>query len=393
MSNKVNKTSKKKRNYKIASERFFRFPQKKKCIGSKNKLSSGLILVLLISLGAPLALVTASPGVHVQVPGSPLAPNQPVYIEFFTDPGEDGTIQLDITKPPLLAIFWQSGPISIAGGLLYDVTAPGFTDPGTYVVSASVTLAGGGGTIYGSTTFEVSGGGTPGGPPGGTPGFDYNLEVSPPVREVVKGEPAHYDVEVIYSNPSFSGTVVTVQISGLGPDMQWHMEPGGHLVITTSDATPPGHYTFDIVGEAQGVVRQTSATIIVREEEQPEEPPPEEHPEEHPPEEHPEEPPPEEHPEEHPPEPQEDHPPEEYYPDEGEQMRWPEEPEEPAGAMFLSNPLYLIIVALFVIIIVLIVVLRKPTSPKPQTSTKYCAKCGAPLKPGDAFCSSCGERV
>ncbi len=390
MSNKVNYTPRRKRNYRIDSERFFHFLQRKKCIGSKKKLSYGLILILLISLGAPLAFVTANPGVHVQVPQSPLAPNQPVYIEFFTDPGEDGTIQLDITKPPLLAIFWQSGPQPITGGLLYDITAPGFSDPGTYVVSASVNLAGGG-PIYGSTTFEVSGGGQPG---GGQPGFDYDLEVLPPVTEVEKGETAQYQVSVIYSNPAFSGTVVTVQVEGLGPGMNWHMEPGGQLFITTSPETPPGDYTFDVVGEAQGVVRQTNATIIVREgpeEPPPEEPPPEEHPpEEHPPEEQPPEPPLEEHPPEQPPE---EHPPEGYYPEEERTALQEEQPSESAVVALLQNPLFLVVIALILVIVILLIVLRRPKSQPLQPSTRYCSKCGTPLKPGDAFCGSCGERV
>jgi hypothetical protein len=317
--------------------------------------------VLVLSLYIPLAFVVASPGVHVQVPQSPLAPNQPVYMEFFTDPGEAGTIQLDITKPPLLAIFWQSGPIPISGGILYDVTAPGFTDPGTYVVSAYVTLSGGGGNLQGSTTFEVVAGGQPG---GGQPGFDYNLEVQPPVTEIGQGEIAHFQVIVIYNNPSYSGTMVSINLTGLGPGMQWHPEPGGHISISTSHETPPGTYHIDIIGEAQGIVRQTVATLIVRG--GPEEPPPEEHPEEPPPEEHPPEPPeehPPEPPEEHPPEPPEEHPPEppdEYPPEQWEPERWEgEQHEESTVTALLSNPLYLIIIALMVIIVLLIVALMR----------------------------------
>ncbi|KYK36249.1 MAG: hypothetical protein AYK19_09200 [Theionarchaea archaeon DG-70-1] len=346
------------RNYKIVPKRGFYALKRRMSTKSVNMISYGIAFVLVISLLTPF-LVKANPGLTVQVPQSPLAPNQPVYIEYFTNMGEDGTIQMDITKPPLLAIFWQSGPMPITGGLLNSITAPGFSDPGTYVVSASVTLAGGGGTIHGSTTFEVLAGGQPGQPPGG-PGFDFHMEVMPPVTEVERGEPAHYEIIVHYSDPSYSGIPINIHVTGLGPGMQWHTTPMGQLTITTSHETPPGDYMFEIVGEAQGVVHQVVATLIVRErpeehppEPPPEEPPPEEHPEEHPPEPPPEEPPPEEHPPEH----------EEYPPYEPEPERWEGQyPEESGLTALFSNPLYLIIAALVVIIILLIIALMRRTS-------------------------------
>ena len=362
-------------------------------------ISCSIVIALLISLFTPFALVTASPGLVVQIPQPIVAPNQPVYIEYFTALGEDGTIQMDITKPPLLAIFWQSGPMPITGGLLNSITAPGFNDPGTYIVSASVSLTGGGGTLTASASFEVVAGGQPqpGQPGQPGPGFDFNLEVNPPIREVERGDTAHYEIIVIYSDPVYSGTPIQLHISGLGPDMEWHSTPTGQISITTSPNTPPGTYMIEIVGEAQGIAHQTTATLIVREG------PPEPPPEEPPPEEHlPEEPPPEEHPpEEHPPEdiPPEEHPPEQpeegYYPPEqpDEGYREGGQPEESGLAAVISNPLYLIIFLLIIVIVVLVIVLRKPTQTPPPSSTKYCSKCGAPLKPGDSFCSSCGERV
>jgi hypothetical protein len=356
----------------------------------QNMIVAITLLGLLLYLGTPLYMVTASPGAHVNVPQSPLSPNQPVYIEFYTDPGEDGTIQLDITKPPLLAIFWQSGPIAISGGLLYNVTAPGFNDPGTYTVSASVNLSKGG-TIYASTTFEVLGGAPPGQP---GPGFDFQLEVSPPETEVERGDTAHFQITVVYSNPSYSGTLIHVDVTGLGPGMQWHSTPGGQLSITTSHETPPGDYHIEVIGEAQGVVRQAMIVLFVREE-PPEEPPPEDHP--------PEEPPPEDHPpEEHPPEepPPEDHPPEDH-PPEAQPEGYPQQQtfQEPAsgqnGSSFFSNPLYLALMGLVVVVVLLalILVIRRPPPPPRQASQNYCSKCGAPLKADDSFCSSCGARV
>ncbi|MBU7022973.1 MAG: zinc ribbon domain-containing protein [Theionarchaea archaeon] len=361
----------------------------------QNMIVAITLLGLLFYLGTPLYTVTASPGVHVSVPQSPLSPNQPVYIEFYTDFGEDGTIQLDITKPPLLAIFWQSGPIAISGGLLYNVTAPGFSDPGTYTVSASVNLSKGG-TIYASTTFDVLGGAPPGQP---GPGFDFQLEVSPPESEVERGDTAHFQINVVYSDPSYSGTLIHLDVTGLGPGMEWHSTPGGQLSITTTHETPPGDYHIEVVGEAQGVVRQAMIVLFVREEPQ-EEPPPEEPTPEEP---QPEEPPPEEPPPE---EPQEEPPPEEPPPEEHPPEAQPEEyPQQqtfqPSSAQysssFLSNPLYLVLIGLVVIVVLLalILVMRRPRTPPPprQASQNYCPKCGAPLKADDSFCSSCGARV
>jgi len=378
MPTKSNYEPNRKKKYTIILERLFPFVPRafvgKPCAIHRTiavyALSLAVFLGVLTSLSAPSPVV-ASPGVHINVPHSPLSLNQPVYIEYYTDPGEDGTIQLDITKPPLLAIFWQSGPMPISGGLLYDITIPGFNDPGTYIVSASVSLAGG--TIYGSTPFEVVGGGQPGQP--GGPGFDFHMEVFPPETEVERGGTARYEIIIQYSDPSFSGTMVNVDVMGLGPGMHWHMEPGGQLFITTAPETPPGHYMFEIIGEAQGVVRQVNAVLIVREgpEEHPEEPPPEEHPPEETPEQHPEEHPPEEtpeqHPEEHPEEPPpEEHPPEQHPEDQPEEYR-PYEPgpqegaqQESAATSLLENPLYLIVIALIVIIILLVIALMRKSS-------------------------------
>jgi hypothetical protein len=349
-----------------------------------------MTMLLLMGCGAHSGISTSSftvpaqPVVHIQVTNSPVPLNQPINIEYYTDMGIDGTISMDITKPPLLAIFWQSGPMPITGGLLNSISAPGFNDPGTYTVSASVNVTGGG-TIYGSTTFQVGTGGS--GTPS-APGFDYYLEVDPPVHEVFPGESALYEIIVLYNNPSYSGTPVQIQISNLGPGMQFHMLPGGQVEISTSPNTPPGEYHVDIMGEANGVVRHTSLTLIVQEEEPPpEEPPPEEPPPEEPP---PEEPPPEEPPPEEPPpeEPEEEYRPSE--PEEGppEQPRYQEE-SQPFGLP--TNVLYLIIGALFIIIILLIV-LRRTTKPPPRAGS-YCKNCGAPLEPGQTYCSSCGKRV
>jgi ribosomal protein L40E len=198
-----------------------------------------------------LKLVVAGGQVHLSVPHSPLSVGQPVYIEYYTDPGSDGIITLMITRPPLLAIFWTKGPEAITGGLLYDVTAPGFDTPGTYYVTATVELTGGG-SIDGETTFKVGAGGV----------FGFTIALSPGSVEVNQGETAHYNILLTYSDPSYSGTVVNIQLTGLGPGMDWRL-PDHDLTITTSPTTPTGTYTITAIGSAMGVTRQASATLVV----------------------------------------------------------------------------------------------------------------------------------
>jgi hypothetical protein len=197
-------------------------------------------------------LIVAGGGVHINVPHSPLSVNQPVYIEYYTDPGADGMITLMITRPPLLAIFWTKGPEPITGGLLYDVTAPGFDTPGTYHVGATVELSGGG-TISGQETFQVVGAAV----------FDFTIMLSPGSRSVSQGETAHYKVLLTYSDPSYSGTVINIQATGLGPGIGWDLTQSGDLSISTSSNTPPGTYTITLTGSANGISHQAAGTLMV----------------------------------------------------------------------------------------------------------------------------------
>jgi ribosomal protein L40E len=193
--------------------------------------------------------------VHLSVPHSPLSVGQPVYIEYYTDSGTDGMITLMITRgiPPMTGpIFWTKGPEAITGGLLYDVTAPGLDTPGTYYVIATVELTGGG-SIDGQTTFKVGAGGI----------FSFTIALSPGSVEVNQGETAHYKILLTYSDPSYSGTVVNIQLSGLGPGMDSHLTEAGDLTVTTSPTTPTGTYTITAIGSAMGVTRQASATLLV----------------------------------------------------------------------------------------------------------------------------------
>ena len=108
--------------------------------------------------------------------------------------------------------------------------------------------------------------------------FDFILEISPPLIEIEAGVEGNFQINILYSDPSHMGTPINIlDVTGLGPDMNWHLTPTGDLTITTTPTTPPGDYQIEVFGEANGVMRQTGATLIVGElphEEPPHEEPP-----------------------------------------------------------------------------------------------------------------------
>jgi hypothetical protein len=62
----------------------------------------------------------------------------------------------------------------------------------------------------------------------------------------------------------------------------------------------------------------------------------------------------------------------------------------------VTNPLNLAIIAVAAVAIAVIGRLsarKKPSTQLPQGPTRYCAYCGATLKPKTSFCGSCGKRV
>jgi len=95
--------------------------------------------------------------------------------------------------------------------------------------------------------------------------FDFSLTLSPPSITVNPGETAKYQILITYSDPSYSGTTITVQPpTGLGPGMNYQIiSTPPSLYILTSQATPAGTYTITLTGSAMGVVRQTSALLVV----------------------------------------------------------------------------------------------------------------------------------
>jgi hypothetical protein len=98
-----------------------------------------------------------------------------------------------------------------------------------------------------------------------TPGipFDFTLQLSPSTVTVKQGESANFMVLLTYSDPSYAWTTVNIQITGLGPGMQYQLSTSGNLAIFTSPSTPLGTYAINVEGIAYGVYHQTSGTLIL----------------------------------------------------------------------------------------------------------------------------------
>lgn len=97
------------------------------------------------------------------------------------------------------------------------------------------------------------------------PQFDFNINLLPPSITVEAGQPANFQVSLTYSDIAYSGTTVTIQVSGLGPGMTYQLTAQGGLTIQTLPSTPSGTYPMIIIGSAQGVTHQIGGTIIVKE--------------------------------------------------------------------------------------------------------------------------------
>ena len=97
-------------------------------------------------------------------------------------------------------------------------------------------------------------------------GFDFALTLSPASVTVKQGETANYQILVAYSDPSYSGTTITIQgITGLGPGMDYQIIPSPpSLSISTSQSTPTGTYTISLAGTAHGMMRQANAILVVQ---------------------------------------------------------------------------------------------------------------------------------
>ncbi|MGQ9543850.1 MAG: zinc-ribbon domain-containing protein [Candidatus Bathyarchaeia archaeon] len=164
---------------------------------------------------------------------------------------EDASVKV-LVSTPAGTVTYNLG--SVGYGYWYTFTASGLTSvPGTYTVQVAASFPGWGGATYtASTLFYVQG-----------PPFDFSISLSPASKTVEQGGTASFQILVTYSSPAYSGVVINVKISGLGPGMGWRLGTSDDLHISTSPTTPAQTYTIVLVGTARGISRQTTAILVV----------------------------------------------------------------------------------------------------------------------------------
>ena len=175
------------------------------------------------------------------------------------NPVPQSGLQLWFTSPPAPGIggaTWSYRVATINTDTWYTVTVSGAASAaGTWTVYALLDLGGLGTTRSQTLSYSVVA--------GPAIGFDFNIVLSPASQTVEQGGTATFRILLTYSSPAFSGTPITIQITGLGPGMDWRSTLSGDLVISTSASTPIGTYIIVVVGSARGVIRQTSASLTV----------------------------------------------------------------------------------------------------------------------------------
>jgi hypothetical protein len=181
----------------------------------------------------------------------------PVIIEFLvTDNAEQGAhISIRKGNDPNQELYFNivDNPTP---GIWHRLTAIGATPTqGSYTVRVdALNLLGQNPEAY--TTYSVVS--------GGSTGFDFSLSLTPLSHTLKPGDSKDFQLLITYSNPSFMGTQIDIQTTGLGSGMQWQLDPATKiLVISTSSTTPEGIYTVVVNGSALGIFHQTTATLVV----------------------------------------------------------------------------------------------------------------------------------
>jgi hypothetical protein len=158
--------------------------------------------------------------------------------------------RIDITGP----VTFTFGPFGLTTGSVYTARLSGAApSPGYYYVKVTLNVTY---EVYeGTTGYQVA----------QEVPFDYSLMISPPFVIVKKGETANYDVTVKFSHPSYNGTAITIDVSGLGFGMSYTLSKDRVLSVATSDATPAGTYTIRLAGSARDITHVATATLAVEE--------------------------------------------------------------------------------------------------------------------------------
>ena len=193
----------------------------------------------------------------------PIPAGTPFVIEYWTDPTvlPSGTATAFIATSQQAPHLWDSGaPVQISGGLDYDFNVPGISTPGNYFAFVTVVSTSGSFASTGAQSFTVTGQASGSGVP-----FDFTLALVPSTVTVTPGETATYQVSITYSDPSYSGTEIDIQVSGLGPGMDYQVSPSPPtLIVSTTPSTPAGTYTVALVGSANGVSHEADASLVVQ---------------------------------------------------------------------------------------------------------------------------------
>ncbi len=222
-----------------------------------------ILLLLVVSVGGVAKTVNADQPVHVSVSPASVPVGQSFMVAFYvTDPSYKwsghATAKVHIRSSSSSPDIWQSADLTIGWGLDYEVYPPGISTPGSYVAAVTVIIPGpmGGNAIAGYANFNV----------GGSAGsFDFSIALSPCSITVKQGETATFQIQLTYSDPSYSGTTINVQVSGMGPGMDYQLIPSPPaLRVSTSSSTPPGDYSITLVGSANGVMHQANALLTVQ---------------------------------------------------------------------------------------------------------------------------------
>ncbi len=121
------------------------------------KSTIAILLVVVISSVMLFQNVEGVLHVHVGVPGAPIHAGLPFVISFYTDPGYNGKAVVFVRPTFSVTPIWEASPMSISGGLDYEVNVPGIITPGSYFAAVSFLKTGGGSTELGEKLFSVVG--------------------------------------------------------------------------------------------------------------------------------------------------------------------------------------------------------------------------------------------
>jgi hypothetical protein len=216
-----------------------------------------------LSLTLTLALIIASlllpsahaQGITAQTDKSVYSVGEPITLTI----RNNGPNKVDIT-----AWAYLDGNL-LASAVFLTYISPGavFTStetasqPGSYKYEFRATDTVTNASYWATVQFQVTS------QPSG-PAFDFAIQLAPQSAAVEQGKTANYQVLLTYSNPAYSGTTITIQVTGLGPGITYQLIPSSStLSVFTSKSTPPGTYTIILIGSAKGVSHQTSAYLTV----------------------------------------------------------------------------------------------------------------------------------